>query len=132
MDARLALAEQRFDVAAGALLREPRFDHWRMQVPGHDGVYAYVFLGVLNRYDTRQLDDTRLGRRVRDLRRSGPAQTRRGRDVDDRPATLPLHEGQHVLAGQEHAFQVEVDLCVEHFLAHLDGSATRGAANVVD
>ena len=39
-NARLSLAQQGVDVAAGALLGEPRFDHRRVQLPGHNGVDA--------------------------------------------------------------------------------------------
>src|SRR5258705_13700678 len=73
----LALAQQRFDVAAGALPGETRLDHRRVELAGHDDVRPDVPRGVLHGDDTRELDDGRLGRGVGDLGSAGPAQTGR-------------------------------------------------------
>src|SRR5207253_4546315 len=47
-DARLALLEQLGDVAAGALLRQPRLDHRRVHLAGDDRVHADAVPGVLH------------------------------------------------------------------------------------
>src|SRR6516162_11631092 len=67
--------EQRFDIATGALLGEPRLDHRRMHLTRHHGVYPDAVLGILHRGDARELDHGSLGRGVADLRRAGIAGT---------------------------------------------------------
>src|SRR5690242_4437279 len=42
-----ARLEQRLDVAAGALLREARFHHRRMELPRHHAIHADAFGRVL-------------------------------------------------------------------------------------
>jgi hypothetical protein len=45
--------EQRFHIAAGALARESRLNHWRMQLSGNNRIHAYAFVRVLNRHHAR-------------------------------------------------------------------------------
>src|SRR6266704_2854361 len=78
-----------------------------MQLAGDDRIHAYPPRRVLHRDDSRELDHRGLGRRVADLRATGEADARGRSDVDDRPAALLLHHRKHVLAGEEHALQVE-------------------------
>ena len=46
-------------------------------------------------------------------------------------AALAHHGGQHRLAGEEHAFQVEVDLRIPDLFAHLHRATLGRAAHVV-
>jgi hypothetical protein len=131
-DARDALLDQRLDIAAGALAGEPYLDHGRVHLPRHHRVHANALGRVLHGDDLSELDDARLAGRIGDLRGAGPADAGGRCQVDDCAAPLGLHDRQDVLAGQEDAFQVEIDLRVPGFLAHLDRAAGGGTANVVD
>src|SRR3954466_15054888 len=87
-DALHAALEQRLDVAARALLGEAGLDHRRMELSRHHAVDANAFGRVLHGDHARALDDARLGRGIRDLRRAAPANARGRSDVDDAAATL--------------------------------------------
>jgi hypothetical protein len=52
-------------------------------------------------------------------------------EIDDRTAALLLHHRQDVLAAEEHAFQIVVDLRVPDLLRHLDRPARGRTADVV-
>src|SRR3954464_683139 len=130
-DALHAAFEERFHVAAGALLGEAGLHHRRMQLARDNRVHPDVLRRVLHRYHARKLDHAGLGGRIGDLRRAAPANAGRGGDVDDRAAALLLHHRQHVFTAEEYALQVEVHLRVEHFLRHLDRAACGRAADVV-
>ncbi len=90
------------------------------------------FAGILHGDHARQLDDAGLGRGIADLRRAGPAQAGRRCDIDDRAAFLALHDRQHVLQGEEDAFQVGIDLRIPDIFTQFNGSAMRRAADIVD
>ena len=47
-------------------------------------------------------------------------------------AALPDHDGDHVPAGKEHAFEIVVDLGVEAFLRHFGRAAGGRAADIID
>src|SRR4029079_9008512 len=83
----------------------------------------------------REPVDAGLRRRIRDVR---PADARADaadrRDVHDRARTLPLHVRQHLLAGEEHRFEIHAEDAVPGLLSRLDrtASATRDAGVVVE
>jgi len=92
---------------------------------------AYPRPSVLRGDDTRELDDRGLGRRVGDVRNSKPADARDGSDIGDRALALPLHMREHVLAGQEHALQIDVADPVPALLASLDRTADFDGPDIV-
>jgi hypothetical protein len=70
-----------------------------------------------------KLDNRGLRRCVADVRNSKPADARDGCDVDDCSLALPLHVRKHLLAGQEHALQVNVVNTVPALFGGLDRAA---------
>ena len=85
----------------------------------------------MERYDAGELNDRGFGRCVRDIGNTQPADTRNGSDVHDRPLALPLHVGKHMLAGQEHALQVDVVDPIPTLLASLYWTADFDDADIV-
>ena len=124
--------QQRLDIAAGALLGEPRLHHRRVQLAGHHGVHADALRRVLHGHDARELDHAGLGRGVGDLRRAGPADAGGRRDVDDRAAALPLHHRQHVLAASRNTLFRLKSTCASQTSSLIStGPPARRAADVV-
>jgi hypothetical protein len=103
-----------------------------VQLTGHHRVHADALGGVLHGQHARKLDDAGLRRGIGHLGAAGPAHAGRRCNVDDAARALLDHRGQHVLAGEEHALEVEVDLGVPDVLGHLHGPAGRGTADFVD
>src|SRR5207248_10322951 len=60
-----------------------------------------------------------------------PADARNGSNVDDCSLALPLHVRKHLLAGQEHAFQVHLVDPIPTLLAGLDRTADFNDADIV-
>src|SRR6185369_820396 len=98
---------------------------------GDDAVYADALGRILHRHHSRKLDHAGLGRGVGDLRRAAPADAGGGSDVDDGAGALFLHHRQHVLAAEEHALEIQVDLRVPDILGHLHRAAGSRAADVI-
>ncbi len=78
-----------------------------------------------------ELNDCGLGRCIGDIGHAKPADSRHASDVDDRPLALPLHIRKHMLAGQEHALQIDVVDPVPALLGGLDRAADFNDPDVV-
>ena len=132
-DALLALREQRVDVAAGALLGQPRLDHRRVQLARHDGVDADAL-----RAHAAPRPRARAGSRRpwSPRRRPAPLPVQRRPEVEAMLTIAPLRcssiVGSTCLQVRNTLLRL-TSTCASHTSsAHLDRAAGRRAADVVD
>jgi hypothetical protein len=127
----MALGDKALEVALGVLVGQS-LDERREHQAGHHAVQADAARRIDHRGGLRHLHQGRLARGVGDLGLADVAQARDRRDVDNRAAALSLHLRQHVLAGEECAFEVDVHLLVPDRFVHRHRVARLRAADVVD
>src|SRR3546814_5330849 len=83
-----------------------------MHLPWNDGIATNILGRVFNRHHARELDDSSLGTGIAHLGRTRPAYAGRRRDIDNGPAAMAIHDGQHMFAAQENTFKIEIQLLV--------------------